>query len=166
MRSFRHHPTEPVIPARPGAAPARRYHGPDTSVEVGLAKRVLVVDDDRVIQQLLEVNLELEGYDVVARASDGNEALDKAAELKPDIIILDIMMPKMDGLEVCRRLKADPKLSKIPVILLSARAQDFDVRAGLEIGASAYLTKPFDPVELLDVVGRLLKGERILPADS
>jgi DNA-binding response OmpR family regulator len=131
-----------------------------------LAKRVLVVDDDRVIQQLLEVNLELEGYDVVARASDGNEALDKAAELKPDIIILDIMMPKMDGLEVCRRLKADPKLSKIPVILLSARAQDFDVRAGLEIGASAYLTKPFDPVELLDVVGRLLKGERILPADS
>lgn len=131
-----------------------------------MGKRVLVVDDDRVIQQLLEVNLELEGYEVVATAADGREALEKIAELKPDLVILDIMMPKMDGLEVCRRLKADPKLSKIPVILLSARAQDLDVRAGLEIGASAYLTKPFDPVELLDVVGRLLKGERILPADS
>jgi len=125
-----------------------------------MGKRVLVVDDDRVIQQLLEVNLELEGYDVVATASDGREALEKIAELKPDIVILDIMMPKMDGLEVCRHLKADPDLANIPVILLSARAQDMDIREGLDIGANAYLTKPFDPVELLEVVGRLLKGDR------
>ena len=123
-----------------------------------VAKRVLVVDDDRVIQQLLEVNLELEGYEVVATASDGREALDKIAELEPDLVILDIMMPKMDGLEVCRHLKADPKLAKIPVVLLSARAQDLDVREGLDIGADAYLTKPFDPVELLEVVGRLVPG--------
>ena len=123
-----------------------------------MGKRVLVVDDDRVIQQLLEVNLELEGYEVVATAADGKEALEKIAELKPDLVILDIMMPKMDGLEVCRRLRADPDLAGIPVILLSARAQDMDIREGLEIGASAYLTKPFDPVELLDVVGRLAKG--------
>ena len=129
-------------------------------------KRVLVVDDDRVIQQLLEVNLELEGYQVAGTASDGQEAIAMAAELKPDLILLDIMMPKMDGLEVCRHLKADPKLSKIPIVLLSARAQDMDIREGLEIGADAYLTKPFDPVELLDVVGRLLAGERIQPADS
>jgi len=129
-------------------------------------KRVLVVDDDRVIQQLLEVNLELEGYQVAGTASDGQEAIAMAAELKPDLILLDIMMPKMDGLEVCRQLKADPKLSKIPIVLLSARAQDMDIREGLEIGADAYLTKPFDPVELLDVVGRLLAGERIQPADS
>jgi CheY-like chemotaxis protein len=129
-------------------------------------KRVLVVDDDRVIQQLLEVNLELEGYQVAGTASDGQEAIAMAAELKPDLILLDIMMPKMDGLEVCRHLKADPKLSKIPIVLLSARAQDMDIREGLEIGADAYLTKPFDPVELLDVVGRLLTGERIQPADS
>jgi DNA-binding response OmpR family regulator len=129
-------------------------------------KRVLVVDDDRVIQQLLEVNLELEGYQVAGTASDGQEAIAMAAELKPDLILLDIMMPKMDGLEVCRQLKADPKLSKIPIVLLSARAQDMDIREGLEIGADAYLTKPFDPVELLDVVGRLLTGERIQPADS
>jgi DNA-binding response OmpR family regulator len=122
-----------------------------------MGKRVLVVDDDRVIQQLLEVNLELEGYEVVATAADGREALDKIAELKPDLVILDIMMPKMDGLEVCRRLRADPALAKIPVILLSARAQDMDIREGLDIGAAAYLTKPFDPVELLEVVGRLSK---------
>ena len=129
-------------------------------------KRVLVVDDDRVIQQLLEVNLELEGYQVAGTASDGREAIELAGRLKPDLILLDIMMPKMDGLEVCRHLKSDPALAKIPVVLLSARAQDMDIREGLEIGADAYLTKPFDPVELLDVVGRLLAGERILPADS
>ena len=99
----------------------------------------------------------LEGYEVVATAADGKEALVKIAELKPDLVILDIMMPKMDGLEVCRRLRADPELAGIPVILLSARAQDMDIREGLEIGASAYLTKPFDPVELLEVVGRLAK---------
>ena len=123
-----------------------------------MAKRVLVVDDDRVIQQLLEVNLQLEGYEVVATASDGREALDKIAELKPDLVILDIMMPKMDGLEVCRHLKAEPTLAKIPIVLLSARAQDLDVREGLDIGADAYLTKPFDPVELLEIVGRLVPG--------
>jgi len=126
-----------------------------------MGKRVLVVDDDRVIQQLLEVNLELEGYEVVGTASDGREALDKIAKLKPDLVILDIMMPKMDGMAVCRHLKADPETAKIPVILLSARAQDMDIRDGLDIGANAYLTKPFDPVELLDVVGRLLKGETV-----
>ena len=126
-----------------------------------MGKRVLVVDDDRVIQQLLEVNLELEGYDVVGTASDGREALDKIAKLSPDLVILDIMMPKMDGMAVCRHLKADPETAKIPVILLSARAQDMDIRDGLDIGANAYLTKPFDPVELLDVVGRLLKGETV-----
>jgi two-component system, OmpR family, alkaline phosphatase synthesis response regulator PhoP len=124
-----------------------------------MAKRVLVVDDDRVIQQLLEVNLQLEGYDVVATASDGSEALEKISDLKPDLVILDIMMPKMDGLEVCRRLRQDPETAKIPVILLSARAQDLDIREGLDIGASAYLTKPFDPVELLEVVGRLLPSD-------
>ncbi len=124
-----------------------------------MGKRVLVVDDDRVIQQLLEVNLELEGYEVVATAADGKEALEKIGELKPDLVILDIMMPKMDGLEVCRRLRADPDLADIPVILLSARAQDMDIREGLDIGASAYLTKPFDPVELLEVVGRLSRDK-------
>jgi DNA-binding response OmpR family regulator len=130
-----------------------------------VGKRVLVVDDDRVIQQLLQVNLELEGYEVVGTAADGEAALEEAERLRPDLIILDIMMPKMDGLEVCRRLREHPGLARVPVLLLSARAQDLDIRAGLASGASAYLTKPFDPAELVEVVGRLLQGERALPAD-
>jgi len=130
-----------------------------------VAKKVLVVDDDRVIQQLLVVNLELEGYEVDT-ASDGEQALAKIASVDPDIVLLDIMMPKYDGWEVCRRAKADPTTAHIPIIFLSARAQDLDVRRGYEIGVAAYMTKPFDPLELMDVVKRVLAGERILPADS
>jgi len=130
-----------------------------------VAKKVLVVDDDRVIQQLLVVNLELEGYDVDT-ASDGEQALEKIASVDPDIVLLDIMMPKYDGWEVCRRAKADPATAHIPIIFLSARAQDLDVRRGYEIGVAAYMTKPFDPLELMDVVKRVLAGERILPAES
>ncbi|HVL88787.1 MAG TPA: response regulator [Actinomycetota bacterium] len=130
-----------------------------------MAKKVLVVDDDRVIQQLLVVNLELEGYEVDT-ASDGEQALAKIASVDPDIVLLDIMMPKYDGWEVCRRAKADPTTAHIPIIFLSARAQDLDVRRGYEIGVAAYMTKPFDPLELMDVVKRVLAGERILPADS
>lgn len=123
---------------------------------------MLVVDDDRVIQQLLEVNLELEGYEV-AKASDGEEALRMARQFQPDIMLLDVMMPKFDGREVCRRIKADPSTSHIPVIFLSARAQDMDVSSGLELGASAYLTKPFDPVDLLEMVEKVLAGETAFP---
>ncbi|MFA5891325.1 MAG: response regulator [Actinomycetota bacterium] len=128
---------------------------------IGLA-RVLVVDDDRVIQQLLEVNLELEGYDV-AKAGDGEEALEAVRVFRPDLILLDVMMPKIDGREVCRRLKADPETARIPIIFLSARAQEFDVASGIELGASAYVTKPFDPVDLLDTVERLLAGQPARP---
>jgi DNA-binding response OmpR family regulator len=117
-----------------------------------------VVDDDRVIQQLVEVNLELEGHDI-ATASNGEEALEQAVVFRPDMIILDVMMPRMDGREVCRRLKADPQTREIPIVFLSARAQEMDVNSGLEIGASAYLTKPFDPADLLDTVERVLAGE-------
>jgi DNA-binding response OmpR family regulator len=120
------------------------------------------VDDDRVIQQLLEVNLELEGYEV-KRAANGEEALKLVREFKPDVMLLDVMMPKLDGREVCRRVKADPKTAHVPVIFLSARAQDMDVNSGLELGASAYITKPFDPVDLLQTVERVLAGETIFP---
>src|ERR1041384_692117 len=124
--------------------------------------RVLVVDDDRVIQQLLEVNLELEGYEV-AKASDGEEAIRMVHAFAPDIVLLDVMMPKFDGREVCRRIKADPTTEHIPVIFLSARAQDMDVNSGLELGASAYLPKPFDPVDLLETVEKVLSGEQVFP---
>ena len=124
--------------------------------------RVLVVDDDRVIQQLLIVNLELEGYDVDT-AADGEEAVTKILKSGYDCVLLDVMMPKMDGREVVKRVKADAKAKSTPVVLLSARAQDVDVRQGYDLGVAAYVTKPFDPVELLDIVERVIKGERVLP---
>jgi DNA-binding response OmpR family regulator len=130
-----------------------------------VAKKILVVDDDKVIQQLLIVNLELEGYEVVT-ASDGAAAIERVSSEKPDLVILDIMMPKFDGWEVCRRIKANPKTAEVPVIFVSARAQELDVRRGYELGVGAYVTKPFDPVELLDIIKRVLKGERLLPSDT
>ena len=120
------------------------------------AARVLVVDDDPVIQKLLKVNFEMEGYEVLS-AADGAEGLDQAASGRPDVIILDVMMPKMNGLEVLAALKADTGTENIPVILLSAKAQAGDVQAGLDRGANAYVTKPFDPLDLLERVGALIK---------
>ncbi|HEX5267712.1 MAG TPA: response regulator [Acidimicrobiales bacterium] len=117
---------------------------------------LLVVDDDPVIQKLLQVNFEMEGYQVVL-AGDGVEALEKAAEVHPDLILLDVMMPRMDGLEAAGRLKADAATASIPIIILSAKAQDADVKAGRATGADEYMTKPFDPLELLERVAALLE---------
>lgn len=103
------------------------------------------------------MNLELEGYEVIT-ASDGEEALNRVLSERPDLVILDVMMPKLNGKDVCRRLKSDPKTSKVPIIFLSAKAQELDVEAGLELGADAYVTKPFDPSDLLDTVATLLAG--------
>jgi DNA-binding response OmpR family regulator len=121
--------------------------------------RILVVDDDQVIQQLLKVNLELEGYEVEV-ASDGEEALHSYGAFQPNLVLLDIMMPKLDGWEVSRRLKEGPGGDSIPIVLLSARAQDSDVRRGSEIGVAAYVTKPFDPIALLELVADLLAHRR------
>jgi DNA-binding response OmpR family regulator len=116
---------------------------------------ILVVDDDPVIQKLLSVNFEMEGY-VVRTASDGVEGLEAVEAEVPDLILLDVMMPRMDGLEVVRRLKADGATAAIPVILLSAKAQAADISDGLDAGADDYITKPFDPLELLDKVADLI----------
>jgi len=116
--------------------------------------KVLVVDDDPVIVRLLRVNFEMEGYDV-ATAADGVEGLASARSDRPDIIVSDIMMPNLDGLGFAAALKADGSLAGVPIILLSAKAQNADVDAGLEI-ADDYVTKPFDPLELLDRVAALL----------
>ena len=116
---------------------------------------VLLVDDDPVILKLLQVNFEMEGYTVIT-AGDGAEGLARARAERPDIVLLDIMMPKMDGLEVTRALKSDKETKSIPIILLSAKAQVSDVQQGKDIGADDYLTKPFDPLELLERVNHLL----------
>jgi DNA-binding response OmpR family regulator len=119
--------------------------------------KVLLVDDDPVILKLLQVNFEMEGYKVMT-ANDGVEGLEKARKERPDIVLLDIMMPRMDGLEVTKALKGDASTKDIPIILLSAKAQASDVQVGKDMGADDYLTKPFDPLELLDRVNELLEG--------
>ena len=119
-----------------------------------MATRVLVVDDDAVIRQLVTVNLELEGFEVLG-AEDGLDALEKVVAFDPAVITLDIMMPRMDGWETAARLHDNPDTAHMKVVLLSARAQEADLRRGKGLGVDAYLTKPFDPDELIDVVRRL-----------
>jgi DNA-binding response OmpR family regulator len=116
--------------------------------------RVLVVDDDDVIRQLITVNLELEGFEV-ATAVDGQDCLDKVVAFDPAVITLDIMMPRLDGWEAASRLRADARTAGVKVVLLSARAQEADLQRGDRIGVDAYLTKPFDPDELIATVRRL-----------
>jgi len=127
----------------------------DPCAAVGSEVRVLVVDDDPVILKLLEVNFEMEGY-AVSTASDGVQGLRAAREQRPHVIISDVMMPHMNGLELVAALDADEATGAIPVILLSARAQETDVSDGLQAGADDYVTKPFDPLELIDRVQQLL----------
>ena len=116
---------------------------------------VLVVDDDPVIQKLLQVNFQMEGYSVVL-AGDGEEGLATARDVRPDLVVLDVMMPKLDGLQVAAALKGDADTAGIPIIMLSAKAQETDVKAGLAAGADEYMTKPFDPLHLTERVAALI----------
>jgi two-component system alkaline phosphatase synthesis response regulator PhoP len=120
-------------------------------------KKILAVDDERHIVRLIQVNLERAGYQVTT-AFDGNEALKKVEADKPDLIVLDVMMPRMDGFEVLKRLQANPETREIPIVMLTAKAQDADVFRGWSSGVSAYLTKPFNPLELVTFVRRILSG--------
>jgi CheY-like chemotaxis protein len=120
-----------------------------------LGKRILVCDDDPLILRLLQVNLEIEDYEVIL-AHDGREACEVAEAELPDLIILDIMMPRMDGYEACKRLKETPSVKDIPVVFLSAKAQEEDIEEGTALGAAAYLTKPFEPDELVRVIDGLV----------
>ena len=117
--------------------------------------RVLAVDDDHVIRGLLEVNLEMEGHQVMT-AFDGQDALEKVREQKPDLILLDVMMPRVNGWQVAEALKKDEATRDIPIVFLSARAMEADVRKGTDIGVEEYVTKPFDPIDLMELVSRLL----------
>jgi len=120
-------------------------------------KKIMAVDDERHIVRLIQVNLERSGFQVIT-AFDGPEALRKVETDRPDVIVLDVMMPKMDGFEVLKRLQANPETRNIPVIMLTAKAQDADVFRGWSSGVSAYLTKPFNPLELITFVKRILSG--------
>ena len=120
---------------------------PDTSV--------LIVDDDPVVRRMLQLTFESEGFEVIT-AADGVEALAAVRADRPAIIVLDIMMPKLDGMKVMRELKADDALRAIPIILLSAKATSLDIELGLRGGAADYVTKPCDPIDLVDRVRNLL----------
>jgi DNA-binding response OmpR family regulator len=117
-------------------------------------RRVLVVDDDEVIRRLIAVNLSLEGFEV-SMAVDGQNCLDKVAEVAPDVITLDVMMPRLDGWETAVQLRRSPDTAHIKVVLISARAQEDDKAHGHQVGADAYLTKPFDPNEMIRIVREL-----------
>jgi two-component system, OmpR family, phosphate regulon response regulator PhoB len=118
---------------------------------------ILVVDDDPVILQLLQVNFELEGFEVLT-AADGESALAQARDHAPAVIVTDVMMPRMSGLELLGKLKTDASTAGIPVLLLTAKAQQADIRSGHEAGADDYVTKPFDPIDLVERVNRLIQG--------
>ncbi|HVP38426.1 MAG TPA: response regulator [Candidatus Saccharimonadales bacterium] len=121
--------------------------------------KILVVDDEVYIVHILDFSLGMEGYEVVT-ALNGEEALAKAAEHRPDLVVLDIMMPKMDGYETCRRLKAEEATRHIPVILLSAKGRNVDQKMGFDVGADDYITKPFSPRKLVDRINVILTQHR------
>lgn len=121
-----------------------------------MTKKILVVDDEMYIVNILDFTLGSEGFRVIS-AANGEEALRKSVDLSPDLIVLDVMMPKIDGFEVCRALKAKEETKNIPVILLTAKDRDADREKGREVGADVYMTKPFSPTRLLEEVRALLR---------
>ncbi|MFF3483381.1 response regulator [Streptomyces sp. NPDC002701] len=121
----------------------------------GASGRVLVVDDNKVIRQLIRVNLELEGLEVVT-AADGVECLDVIHQVRPDVVTLDVVMPRLDGLRTAARLRADPRTRNLPLAIISACTQ-YEVESGLDVGVDAFLAKPFEPTELVRVVRQLLE---------
>jgi diguanylate cyclase (GGDEF)-like protein len=130
-----------------------------------MAETVLVVDDDPDVARFVEVNLRSAGYEVTV-ASNGEEGLERAIELRPDLVLLDVMMPKLDGFEVAQRLRRDPRTSSSSIIMLTAKALSSDKVLGLSSGADDYIIKPFDPVELLARVKGTLRRAREMRALS
>ena len=124
-----------------------------------MSKKIVLAEDEPQIARLVEFKLKKEGYSVTTK-ENGEEALKAIKEDKPDLVLLDIMMPVMGGYEVLRRLKEDEDLKSIPVIMLTARAQEKDVVKGIDMGAEDYITKPFHPAELLARVKRILGKPR------
>jgi len=121
-----------------------------------MKEKILIVDDEKDIVKMLDYNLKKDGYRVIS-ASDGEDALDLAGREHPDLIVLDLMLPGLDGLEVCKTLKKEGKTASIPIIMLTAKTQESDKVIGLELGADDYMTKPFSPRELLARIKAVLR---------
>jgi len=121
-----------------------------------MAKRILIVDDEPHIVKMLQARLEFQEYEVLV-ATDGQDGLDKVRSEKPDLIILDISLPKLNGYEVCQALRADEKYKDIPVVMLTASGQALDIMQGMKDGADAYMVKPFDSETLLGILRGFLK---------
>ena len=120
--------------------------------------RVLVVDDSDVIRTLIAVNLEMEGFEVI-QAVDGQDALEKVIDVRPDVITIDVKMPRLDGFDTVERLRADPRTRDLKIAMVTACAQVDDLRRGEKIGVDAYVTKPFDPDALVRTVRELVEPE-------
>jgi DNA-binding response OmpR family regulator len=118
-------------------------------------KKILIAEDERDIRDLVSFTLQFAGYQVIA-AADGQEAVELAIREKPDMILMDVRMPRLSGYEACKRIKAEPDLVDVPVVFLSAKGQDSEIRLGLEAGAQEYVVKPFAPAELVEKVKSLL----------
>ena len=119
-------------------------------------KKVLLVDDKREIRLLVQMTLKGSDYEFYG-AADGKEAVEKALSVKPDLILLDVMMPEMDGFKACRHIKSSPETESIPVIMLTAKGEEMDIEKGRECGADDYFIKPFSPLELLKKIDKILE---------
>lgn len=122
--------------------------------------KILLAEDEEDIQKVARMSLKFHGKVEVVVAGNGEECLQLAEREKPDVILLDAMMPKLDGYETCRRLKANPSTKNIPVIFLTAKAQEYEMRRGLSLGAIGYLTKPFDPSTLHQKIVELVERSK------
>ena len=132
-------------------------------------ERIMIVEDEESIQELIRYNLQREGFLVPVCCENGESALENAVTYKPDLILLDLMLPGMDGLTVCRNLKSDPATRRIPVIMLTAKSEESDIVIGLELGADDYITKPFSPKILTARIHAVLRRIAALeetPADE
>ena len=121
-----------------------------------MGTKILVVDDEENIVKLVSYNLEQEGYEII-KANDGKEALAKIKQEKPDLMVLDLMLPKVDGFDICRKVRKNDQLKNLPIIILSAKEEEIDKILGLELGADDYVTKPFSPRELIARVKAVLR---------
>jgi DNA-binding response OmpR family regulator len=122
----------------------------------GSLGRVLVVDDSDVIRTLITVNLEMEGFEVI-QAVDGIDAIEKAVNVRPDVMTIDVKMPRLDGFDTVERLRSDPRTQDLKIAMVTACAQEADVRRGDEVGVDAYVTKPFDPTTLVRTIRDLVE---------